>query len=628
MFTTPSAKMGMSSTRKVETLKELYEEFEKATSRMEENDVDEDEMKSLVKTISYLGKRIKDVAKKNESKATNPASPIFDPNAIVAMNNVASGVQGQQANVTNAQMSTAAPTQSTNVAIAPTSNTQTGPVPLVPPAPQTQSNLTISAAAPVYQTMTLITTPTNRPQATAPYATPSRSILKPKYAFDASVYRAGAVENRRGSVITSRKDHENHDDKNRRKFYLEFITGLPKDEGFKNIHVEDLLVVKESENAIFAAVDVISINDRLENKFRQTDSEDMFCIRIFGTSGDPRDIVDHRSVFHEWMMLTPEQIIKSCDCFTAYMNDDSWNDDLMWSTHTILNSIEDPNLKVKVVAKLSAYFENQRVGPLALYFTLTEIAYCDTTTLNNLINGLAKIRLDMFPNEDTHKHAHVWQRMLLFLGNFNKVPTHAVTMLLDQYRECSVPEFRMHFNMLASFDDPRLEAVETIFLEGFKVQRRLQTQKAWHPTTKAGSVFMGAVTPAPAEGPKKGPKQIPQKPGNEVTKKERSTHDRLGNPIDRHPPKKGEPHERENALTKKKESWCGNPKCQRWGNHVSSGHDEWYKKMCESRKKFKAKKGEEKKPEGVKPPAGGALTIPRANYASTIGEGFHGQYPF
>jgi len=44
---------------------------------------------------------------------------------------------------------------------------------------------------------------------------------------------------------------------------LEFITSLPKDEGFKNIH----LVVKESKNAIFAAVDVILINEHLENKF-------------------------------------------------------------------------------------------------------------------------------------------------------------------------------------------------------------------------------------------------------------------------------------------------------------------------------------------------------------------------
>jgi len=70
-------------------------------------------------------------------------------------------------------------------------------------------------------------------------------------------------------------------------------------------------------------------------------------------------------------MLTPEEIIKSCDCFMAYMNDDTWDNDLM-STQTILISIEDPDLKMKVIAKLSAYYEHQRVGPLALYFSLTK----------------------------------------------------------------------------------------------------------------------------------------------------------------------------------------------------------------------------------------------------------------
>jgi len=86
----------------------------------------------------------------------------------------------------------------------------------------------------------------------------------------------------------------------------------------------------------------------------------------------------------------------------------------------------------------------------------------------------------------------------------------------------------MHFNMLALFDDPHLEAVETIFLEGFKVQQCLQTQKAWHPTMKAGSIFMGAVTPAPADVNKKldkFPKTTSQKPGNETMKKDRAMHD-------------------------------------------------------------------------------------------------------
>jgi len=50
--------------------------------------------------------------------------------------------------------------------------------------------------------------------------------------------------------------------------------------------------------------------------------------------------------------------------------------------------------------------------------------------------------------------------------------------------------------------------------------------------------------------------------------------------------------------------------------------------MCETCKKHKEKKVDDKKPEGEKQPAGAALAIPCAHFASMIGEGFDGPYPF
>jgi len=146
---------------------------------MEENDVDEEEMMLVVKIVCYLGKQIKDLAKKNEAKVMAAASLIFDPNAIVT----------QPVTLLN---------QLTTVASAPTGNVQMTSTSQVLSAQTMQTvqqpNLTISATPPLYQLMTPITTPSNHPQAMAPHAMPSRSILKPKYAFDASVYHAGAVE--------------------------------------------------------------------------------------------------------------------------------------------------------------------------------------------------------------------------------------------------------------------------------------------------------------------------------------------------------------------------------------------------------------------------------------------------
>ena len=134
-------------------------------------------------------------------------------------------------------------------------------------------------------------------------------------------------------------------------------------------------------------------------------------------------------------------ILKSCDYITAYTDDETWDDDLMWSTETILNSIEDEVLRKKVEASLNLYEESQKVGPLMLFITLHEIAYCDTATLDNLLAGLAQLRVDSFPAEDMRQHASVWRRMLLFFRSFNKIPTNAVTLLLDQYHACLVPEF-------------------------------------------------------------------------------------------------------------------------------------------------------------------------------------------
>jgi len=109
--------------------------------------------------------------------------------------------------------------------------------------------------------------------------------------------------------------------------------------------------------------------------------------------------------------------------------------------------------------------------------------------------------------------------------------------------------------MLASFNDPCLEEIETILLEGTKMQHCLQTQKAWNPTTKMASVFMVANPPAIEETKKPDTKvkTHPKKPdaNKEAMKKECPTHDRLGNPINRHPPKTGESNQKENALMKR-----------------------------------------------------------------------------
>jgi len=87
---------------------------------------------------------------------------------------------------------------------------------------------------------------------------------------------------------------------------------------------------------------------------------------------------------------------------------------------------------------------------LALYFTLHEIAFCDTKTIDGLCASLAKLGLHHFNNENTSEHASIWQKLLTFLQVYNKVPVNATTLLLDQYAKCSIASFCQHFNTLVS----------------------------------------------------------------------------------------------------------------------------------------------------------------------------------
>jgi len=429
-----------------------------------------------------------------------------------------------------------------------------------------------------------------------------------------------------GMVRTKREDRKYFDEKQKTIFYEKFLAGLPDGQGYRNVHIEELTKVKENDSSILAAVDILRINERIEEKLMLTQSEDLFKIRIFGPNGAPEDIIDAKSLFKDWMHVTAEQVILSCNCFSLYTDDKSWNDDLLWSHHTVMNSIEDKVLKQKVLDRLDRYGKINRTGPLTLFLTLKEVAFCNDKTVERLARSLAALDLGNFQNSSTDDHGAVWMQMITFLKSFNKVPVDAKSILFEQYLKCTVPAFRAHFNTLFSTQDVRLNTIESIIEEGQHFERHLKNDGRWTPTKKQTSVFMAGKETSKQEPVK--PNEEKQGGGGKKTKK--PTHDKAGNPIDRHPPKTNESHERINSLTNKTELWCGHEKCCRWGNHVSKDHDEWRKMFKASMKKWQDKKkgdmDEEKKKEAEKTQTGTPLTIPRSNFVGTIGQGFAGPF--
>jgi len=79
-------------------------------------------------------------------------------------------------------------------------------------------------------------------------------------------------------------------------------------------------------------------------------------------------------------------------------------------------------------------------------------------------------------------------------------------------------------------------------------------------------------------------KEVKEEEGKQQDKKggKKQTHNCSGSPIDRHPPKTNDSHERVNKLTKRNKFWCGNPKCSCWGNHLTKDHAAWCNKIKEA----------------------------------------------
>jgi len=583
------------STRKRETLDDLEEGFQRTLIQLNDvdNPPDDAERATLTKALQYYITEMKNRAEKLEELQQQQVQATVQTPSVGTTTNVnTTTTAGTTTNVGIGTVTASAPVITTNTAPATAGNPAN--------VPMTPINAPVTNYLPFQAT------------ATAPFMqnTPSKTPTNLKTLqddFDLSNLNPNDLSDRQGgTVLNKRVDHVQFDNKHKMEFYKKFISGLLKGKGYKNVHVEDLMTVKENDTAILAAVDIFRINEQLRNKFMLSDSLDMFRIRIFGVSGDIKDVVDVKDVFKDWMTLTPEEILKSCDCFVLYNKDKSWKDDLFWSVETILNSIEDDSLRQKVQAQLDGYEEFHRFGPLALFLTLHEIAFCDSDTVDNLASALLKIKLSNFPNENTSQHASVWLKMIGFLSIFNKVPVQARTALLKQYDQSSIYAFRSYFTTLTYMKDRRLDTIASILKEGTDHEKRLKTAGKWNPTKKGGSVF------ATKEVKGKEIKQEEAKQDKKGGKK--PTHDRSGNPIDRHPPKVNENHERVNKLTKRTEYWCGNPKCSRWGHHLMKDHTAWWDKIKEARKG--RKKDKEPKTDEVKTEEaiGGALKVPRGNF--------------
>ena len=396
----------------------------------------------------------------------------------------------------------------------------------------------------------------------------------------------------------------------KKKRILESIQeGLPKGQGYRLGNIEDGIKTKNSgvsiSDSILMAVDIISVNGNLEDKLRETESNDIFDVYLFGPGGAPSDVKEKVSLFTGWMKLTAEDVIASCDAHTEYRHEAVIVEDLMLMKSTVLNSIDDEKLLRSVTSILTSYDYEDRTGPLALWLLLNEITHCDEPTLDVISAGLGSLSLSLYDNEDVKQHGATWQKAIAFLKPYGKVPVDAKTKLLEQYAKCSVAVFRAHFRTLELTNDPRLATISSIIHEGTLKEGSFKSRGLWNPVKKKGAAFHARTDEKGGNGNDKS-----------GVKGAKPTHDRSGRPIDRTPPKQGEPKSRKHPTTGMEEFWCGNPRCSRWGNHPTAKHEEWFAELkargCTRQNK---KKDDD---DGNEDRNQAPLTMPRSNFGQVV----------
>jgi hypothetical protein len=206
-----------------------------------------------------------------------------------------------------------------------------------------------------------------------------------------------------GGVIWKRSERGKMDLKTKQNFVLEFQKGV-EGAGYQRLALDQLFHSGDKDSLIMETVNVLVINGELKAKLKRTESTGIFMVYKFGPGG-VNDIESEHDLFTDWLELSEKNVIDSVNAHSTYPVDAFMCEDIMWSKHTILNSIKDAELRAQITGKLSLYPEHNQTGPFALFKLLNEIAFCDDRTTDRIAKQLEKLTLRAFPNEDVSGHA-------------------------------------------------------------------------------------------------------------------------------------------------------------------------------------------------------------------------------
>ena len=325
-----------------------------------------------------------------------------------------------------------------------------------------------------------------------------------------------------------------------------------------------------------------------------------------------RGIVPAGDLFQMWNAVALQEVCDSCVIVMTKTAEELEAQNLNLSWEFLMENV-DEDLQAAVVSEISKHAAQNPdaavSGPVAFHVVANRIVRTADSLAHNAVTGLVGLGLVHFKGENVTDCVSVLRNVLMFLAcsaNRSECPPAIVSVLTDVFLRCSVPVFVNHVRALKDFHEDKIDTPEKLFAQVQDCCDTLLTKpNGWIRTAKTRAAFVAELPelaaivdldPSPHakfsmddtdSGEKK--KSAPAQKQAPSTNGGKPVVDRKGRPVDRTPPKDGQPASRKTE-DGRREFWCAHEKCQRWGSHDESRHDKWFAEFKERMKKNKEAK--------------------------------------
>ena len=304
----------------------------------------------------------------------------------------------------------------------------------------------------------------------------------------------------------------------------------------------------------------------LEDRLRDYSMIDVFEIYPI-INGLPDETAQPINLLHEYYNISYQQV-RDNTRLSFEGGTEVTCENLSWSAQLLMNLVH-ADMKDRVVASLTRLPAQEQGGP-TVFHIITQLIIADSKSLSHhIITHLNDLRISSTANEDVEEVVAIIYGAIRRLGVSYSVPPNIAVIIYNITQTSSVFRFREHFEIKKSMGSPILDDYNSLLEEMVRVYRELVQSGRWKTTNKKGAAYLAAD---PGDDKKQGKKKnfkLGKGKKNDKKKKEFKK-------VDRTPPKQGESTTRKNE-DGTVEYWCSHEKCQRWGNHPRSDHEQWYK---------------------------------------------------